>query len=63
MCYREGMRKTASKNGRRKSVTKKEERPVSELGRRLEILRQKNVASGAKPLTVEDVQRENLHRW
>ena len=57
------MRKTTANNGRRRAAPKKEERPVSELGRRLEILRQKNVASGAKPLTVEDVQRENLHKW
>ena len=58
------MRKTPTKNGRRKSAAKKEEeRPVSELGRRLEKLRQKILASGAKPLTLEDVQRENWHKW
>jgi hypothetical protein len=57
------MRKATSKNGRRKAAAKRGERPVSELGRRLELLRQKNIASGAVPLTVEDVQRENLHKW
>jgi hypothetical protein len=57
------MRKATSKNGRRKAAAKREERPVSDLGRRLELLRQKNIASGAVPLTVEDVQRENLHKW
>jgi len=36
---------------------------VSEMGRLLEILRQKNVASGAKPPTVDDLQRENWDRW
>jgi len=56
------MKKAASKNGRRKATPKKETPRVSELGRRLERLRQKIVASGAKPLSVEDVQRENLHQ-
>ena len=57
------MRKTTSKTGKRKPAAKKEERPVSELGRRLEKLRQKILASGAKPLTLEDVQRENWNKW
>ena len=57
------MRKTTSKNGRRKAAAKKEERPVSELGRKLRRLAEEVRASGAKPLTLEDVQRENWHKW
>ena len=57
------MRKTTSKNGKRKPAARKEERPVSELGRKLRRLREEILASGAKPLTLEDVQRENWNKW
>jgi len=59
------MRKATSKNGRpRKAGSKKDEdRPVSELGRKLRRLAEEIRASGAKPLTLEDVQRENWHKW
>lgn len=57
------MRKATSKNGKRKAAPKKEERPVSELGRDLRKLAEKARAARAKPLTLEDVQRENWHKW
>ena len=58
------MKKTSSKNGKRKPAARKEEeRPVSELGRKLRRLREEILASGAKPLTLEDVQRENWNKW
>ena len=52
-----------SKNGKRKAAAKKEDRPVSELGRRLRRLAEEIKASGVRPLTLEDVQRENWHKW
>jgi len=57
------MKKAASKNGRRKATPKKETPRVSELGRRLRQLREEILASGVKPLTLEDLQRENWHKW
>ncbi len=58
------MKKAISRNGRRRAAKpKKEERPISELGRKLRKLAKEIEASGAKPLTLEDVQRENWHKW
>jgi len=59
------MKKATSKNGRRRAAkSKKEERPTSELGRKLRKLREEILASGGgKPLTIEDLQRENWDRW
>jgi len=58
------MKKATSKNGRRRAAkSKKEERATSELGRILRKLAKEIQASGARPLTLDDLQRENWHKW
>ncbi len=60
--YNKKVKNTTSKNARRRPFQPNKHRRVSKLGRKLRDLRGQIAASGEKLLSLEDLQRENLHK-